>query len=44
MKLVFKLLAIFAAVFAALIGLAWWQKSTEPEYVEIYSDGDDELF
>lgn len=44
MKFVLKLIAVFAALFAVLLGLAWWQKNTEPEYVEIYSDGDDDLF
>ena len=44
LKVIFKLLAVLGVVFGALMALAYWEKSNAPEYIEIYSDTDNELF
>lgn len=43
-KFILKLFAFAAAIFAALIGFAYWSKSQENEYIEIYSDEEDDTF
>ncbi|MEG0178668.1 MAG: hypothetical protein RR573_07240 [Oscillospiraceae bacterium] len=42
-KALLKILAIFGAVFAALAGYSYWKKQTGSDYIEIYSDDDDEF-
>ncbi|MEG2930866.1 MAG: hypothetical protein RR825_03680 [Ruthenibacterium sp.] len=44
MKSILKFLFTILAVLTAIAGLAFWQKSSRPEYIEIYSDDDDDLF
>ena len=42
MKVVLKLLGWLAVIAAAVCALAYWDKKTTPDYIEIYSDGEDE--
>jgi hypothetical protein len=42
-KFVCKVLAWTLALLGALSALAYWDKATAPEYIEIYSDDDDEF-
>lgn len=44
MKFVLKLFVCLVAVTAALLGLAYWDKITTPQYVEVYSDDDSEHY
>ena len=44
MKTILKLLVSIIAVLAAILGFAYWQKATTPEYIEIYSDDEEGLF
>lgn len=41
-KLFLKVIACLGAVIAALAALAYFEKASTPEYIEIYSDDDDE--
>ena len=41
-KLFLKIIACLGAVIAALAALAYFEKTSTPEYIEIYSDNDDE--
>ena len=44
MKTILKLLGFIVVALATLLGIAYWNKATTPEYIEIYSDGEDNLF
>ena len=41
-KVLFRLLLGIAAVFAALLGLSYFQNQKNPKYIDIYSDIDEE--
>ncbi len=40
-KCILKVIGCLAALIAALAALAYFDKSTAPEYIEVYSDDDD---
>ncbi|MEG0768522.1 MAG: hypothetical protein RSG59_01260 [Ruthenibacterium sp.] len=44
MKAILKFIFTILAILSAIVGLALWQKKSRPEYIEIYSDDDDDLF
>ena len=37
-KVLFRLLLSIAAIFAALLGLSYFQSRKNPKYIDIYSD------
>lgn len=41
-KTLFRLLLGIAAVFAALLGLSYFQNRKNPKYIDIYSDIDED--
>ncbi len=41
-KVLFRLLLSVAAVFAALLGLSYFQSRKNPKYIDIYSDIDED--
>lgn len=43
-KVLFKLLAVFGTIFAALVGYSYWKKQSSQDYIEVYSDDDDDEF
>ncbi|MEG1126311.1 MAG: hypothetical protein RSC96_07085 [Oscillospiraceae bacterium] len=43
-KAILKIAAVLAALFAALAGYEYWKKQTESDYIEIYSDDEDDTF
>ena len=42
LKVIFKVLGWLALAAAALCALAYWDKKTSPDYIEIYSDGEED--
>lgn len=42
-KFILKLVAVLTVVGAAVIGLSYWNKTKEPDYIEIYSDDDEDF-
>ena len=44
-KMMMKLLVWITVFVAAVAGILYWEKATSPEYIEVYSDDqDNELF
>ena len=41
-KVLFRLLLSIAAIFAALLGLSYFQNKKNPKYIDIYSDIDED--
>lgn len=41
-KVLFRLLLSIAAIFAALLGLSYFQSRKNPKYIDIYSDIDED--
>lgn len=41
-KTLFRLLLSIAAIFAALLGLSYFQSKKSPKYIDIYSDKDED--
>ncbi len=42
MKAILKVIFIALAALAAIIGIAYFEKETTPDYIEVYSDDDDD--
>ena len=43
-KFLLKILALAGALFAALAGYEYWKKHSAADYIEIYSDEEDDTF
>ena len=37
LKVLWKLLVVFAGVFLALLGFSYWSRNREPKYITIYT-------
>ncbi len=44
MKTILKIFAWLVAIFAAVAGIAYLEKISTPDYIEIYSDDEEGLF